>query len=161
MQQGVRNKNGTTMKKSMASIKRNKIIFYSVMMTPLILQFLVFYLYVNLNSFVLAFQEYSYDTGDYALAGFKNFIQIFKDFQTEQYLQSSIVNSLELFFWMMIFGSVVAIFFSYYIYKEHVGSMLFKIMLYLPNILGGVVVVIMYKYFVDNALPEFAKLLGI
>ena len=52
-------------------------------------------------------------------------------------------------------------FFSYYIYKKRFGSTAFKILLYLPNILGGVVVVIMYKFFVEDAVPVIGGLFGV
>ena len=155
-------KNGGARKKrsSMSSQKTQKLIFYCSMIVLPILQFLVFYVYVNTKSFTLGFQEYSYGTGEYTFAGFKNFKQIFADFKSKQYLSSTMWNSIELFFWLMIFGSFVAVFFSYYIFKKHPGSMLFKIFLYLPQMLGGVVVVIMYKFFVDMAVPEIGSLLG-
>ena len=145
---------------SMNSIKKNKLIFYYSMVILPLLQFLIFYVYINFQSFVLGFQEYSFETGEYFFAGIKNFKQIFSDFQTLSYLQNSVTNSLTLFIWTFIFGAILSVFFSYYIYKKHIGSTLFKIMLYLPHILGGVVVVIIYKYFVEDAFPAIAQFFG-
>ena len=144
---------------SLNSKKRAKLIFYISMMALPIAQFLVFYLYVNFDSFALAFKEYSFEEG-YILAGFDNFKAIFQDFAKDISLKSSVVNSLELFVWTIIFGSAVAILFSYYIYKEYRGHVAFKILLYLPQILGGVVVVIMYRFFMELAIPEIAMLFG-
>jgi ABC-type sugar transport system permease subunit len=101
----------------------------------------------------LGFQEYSFDQGTYIFVGFDNFAKIFRDFKSELMLSSSIKNSLTLFIWTFIFGSFGAVLFSYYIYKKNVGSELFKIVLYLPHILGSVVVVIMYEHFVERAIP--------
>lgn len=145
---------------SMQTMKKNKLIFYCTMVVLPVLQFLVFYLYINFQSFMLAFQEYSLDAGGYIFAGMENFLQIFEDFQTEKVLRSSIMNSLTLFFWTFIFGSIVSVFFSYYIYKKQFGSTAFKILLYLPNILGSVVVVIIYKFFVEDAVPTIGSLFG-
>ncbi|MBQ3505808.1 MAG: sugar ABC transporter permease [Clostridia bacterium] len=139
---------------SFSTYKRSRMRFYYMMVALPLLQFVVFYLYININSFILGFQEYSYATGKYSFAGLTNFKQIFADFKVEDALKFSVVNSLELYLWTMIFGSAVAIMFSYYIFKDKVGSMLFKIFLYVPHILGGVVIVIMYKYFVEIAIPE-------
>ena len=140
-------------KASMASVRRNKMIFCITMLVLPILQFLIFYVYVNLRSFALGFQEYSYATGKFEFVGVQNFKQIFKDFQTTVALRSSVTNSLTLFLWTFFFGSIGAILFSYYIYKKNVLSGFFKIILYLPHILGSVVVVVMYKYFVEDAIP--------
>ena len=145
----------------MSSQKTQQLIFYCTMIALPILQFLICYVYVNARSFTLGFQEYSYNTNSFHFVGFKNFKQIFSDFQTEKYLRDTIWNSLELFLWITLFGSFVAVFFSYYIYKKQPGSVLFKIILYMPNILGGVVVVIMYKFFVDIAVPEIGSLVGV
>jgi len=145
---------------SMSSIKKNQLIFYCTMVALPVAQFLIFYMYINFRSFALAFQDYSLDSGSFFFTGFSNFEKIFKDFQTMRYLRASIENSLSLFIWTFLFGAIASVFFSYYIYKKHIGSMLFKIMLYLPQILGGVVVVVMYKFFVEDAVPAIANLFG-
>lgn len=146
--------NKKTKRTSLSAKKRHTIIFYYSMIALPLLHFLVFYVYINFSSFTMGFQEYSYETGKYTWLGFDNFLKIFDDFKRLEYLRNSVVNSLELFIWTMIFCSMLAILFSYYIYKKQLGSSLFKVLLYLPNILGGVVVVIMFKFFVENAYPE-------
>lgn len=146
-------------KSAMATVKRSKLIFYCTAFALPILQFLVFYLYINFNSFMLAFQKYEFGKG-YVFDGLSVFKEVFHDFKTMDILLFSVKNSLLLFFWTFIFGSIGSIFFSYYIFKKRLGSMLFKIVLYLPQILGGVVVVVMYKYFMDNAIPEIVKLIS-
>lgn len=152
---------GRTKKSSMQTMKKNKLIFYCTMAILPVLQFLVFYVYINFRSFALAFQEFSFEAGGYIFTGIENFLQIFEDFQTVKYLRSSIINSLTLFFWTFIFGSIVSVFFSYYIYKKRFGSTAFKILLYLPHILGSVVVVIIYKFFVEDAVPTIGGLFGV
>ena len=160
MEEIIKNDGARKKTASMSSQKTQKLVFYCTMIVLPIVQFLVFYVYINAKSFTLGFQEYSYATGKYTFAGLKNFKQIFLDFQSKEYLWNTVWNSIELFFWLMIFCSFVAVFFSYYIFKKHPGSMLFKIFLYMPQMLGGVVVVIMYKFFVDMAVPEIGSLFG-
>ena len=156
-------KNMTINKKSkrgsLSAKKREIMIFYYSMIALPILQFLIFYVYINFSSFTLGFQEYSHKTGDYYWVGFKNFVTIFQDFKRLDYLRNSVANSLSLFVWTMIFCSMLAILFSYYIYKKSFGHSMFKVLLYLPHILGGIVVVIMYKFFVENGYPELMKTL--
>jgi ABC-type sugar transport system permease subunit len=101
----------------------------------------------------MAFQAFDYEKGFYSV-GFANFTQIFKDFQTEEVLIASVVNSLELFLWTFVFSAMLSVFFSYYIYKEHPCSGIFKVILYLPHIISGVVFVTMFKYFVNMAVPK-------
>lgn len=138
---------------SMQTVKRNKLIFYCSMVALPFLQFVIFYLFVNLRSFTLGFQEWSFEQGKYTFVGVENFKQIFRDFKETVALGASVKNSLTLFVWTFFLGSFGAVLFSYYIYKKNFGGEIFKVVLYLPHILGSVVVVIMYQNFVDKAVP--------
>ena len=142
----------------MQSYKKQSLIFYVTMMALPIAVVLVFYLYVNIRSFTLAVQRYDYEKG-FLLNGFNNFLDIFEDFKTEEFLVHSIKNSLELFFWTFIFSAMLSVLFSYYVYKDHLFSGIFKVILYMPHIISGVVFVVMYKYFVDVAIPGIHKLI--
>lgn len=144
-------------KSSVSTQKRNRLVFYVSMMALPIAVVVLFYLYVNFQSFAMAFQTFDHEKGFY-YTGFNNFIQIFKDFGTEEIFKASIVNSLELFMWTFVFSAMLSVFFSYYIYKEHPCSGFFKVILYLPHIISGVVFVTMFKYFVNMAVPELWKL---
>ena len=148
------NINKKAKRKSLSAKKRHTMIFYYSMIALPLLQFLVFYVYINLSSFTMGFQEFSAKTGNYHWKGFDNFIQIFKDFRELNTLRKSVVNSLSLFLWMMVFCSMLSILFSYYIYKKQLGSSWFKVILYLPHILGGIVVVVMFNFFVEDAYRE-------
>jgi multiple sugar transport system permease protein len=58
-------------------------------------------------------------------------------------------------------GVVFAVVFSYYIYKGYVGSGIFKIFLFLPSMVSSVVLIMIFKKFIDAAIPEmFSKLFG-
>lgn len=146
-------------KKTELSYDKKRLIFYCLVMFIPIVQVCIFYFYINFRSFGLGFFEYETLNGQYSFVGFKNFIQIFIDFKEKAYMVNSILNALELFVYMFIFGSVFAVLFSYYIYKKHPLSGVFKIILYSPQIISGMVFVIMYKFFVTSAIPEIWKLI--
>ena len=143
--------------KGLTNKKRKKWVFYTSMVTLPILQFLVFYIYVNFNSIVLAFQKYDYSQGAYIFSRIDNFKQVFYDFQHVNYLQHAFKNSFLLYFFSLLFGSTLAVLFSYYIYKKRLGSEVFKVILFLPSIISSVVLVIMFNYFVERAIPFFVK----
>lgn len=145
-------------KKGGLSLKeRNRLIFYCLMIALPVLQVCVFYIYINFRSVTLAFTTFDYDNRKYVPYGFNNFLQVFRDLRTSVVLKNSIVNSLELFLITLIFGLGLSIFFSYYIYKKRLGSKVFRFVLYAPHIISSVVFVIMYKYFVEVAVPEIWK----
>lgn len=141
-------------KGSLLSKDREKLVFYSLMMALPLLQVIVFYVYINFSSITLAFKEFDYDARVYVFNGFNNFAQVINDLRTSPRLVSALGNSIQLFLIALVFGFGFSIFFSYYIYKRRLGSTLFRFILYAPHIVSSVVFVIMYKYFVEVAVPE-------
>lgn len=137
---------------------RGKNIFYwSILAFPL-LQFVIFYVGVNLNSFALAFQKFDYTGNGYSFIGFENlfqnFLDVFKEFQEAKYLQTAVWNSVLVFVLGLVIGLTLALLFSYYIYKKCALSKFYKTILFLPYIISSITLVIIYKYFVEQAVPE-------
>ena len=137
---------------------RGKTIFYwSILAFPL-LQFIIFYVGVNLNSFALAFQKFDYSGNGYTFVGFENlfqnFLDVFKEFQEAKYLQTAVWNSVLVFILGLVIGLSLGLLFSYYIYKKCALSKFYKTILFLPYIISSITLVIIYKYFVEQAVPE-------
>jgi ABC-type sugar transport system permease subunit len=151
---------GKKLSGSMGKRSRRKLLFYVCVLALPVLQFCVFYIGVNVNSMLLAFKSYDYYTGQYNFVMFDNFKRIFDDFQTVQYMAASVKNSLFLYLFTII-GTVLSVFFSYYIYKKHAASGVFRVILFLPQIISAIVMVVMFKYFVERAIPfALEKLTG-
>ena len=140
-------------KNQAAKKNKSKLIFYICLMAIPMLQFVLFYVGVNFNSLLLAFKSYDYFTGGYSWIGFDNFKLAINSFITETSLISSIKNSLILYVFSVALGITLAVLFSYYIYKRRAFSGVFKVILFMPSILSSVVLVIMFKYFVESAVP--------
>ena len=136
---------------------RSKLIFYICGLALPLLQFAVFYIGVNINSVLLAFQKYDIREG-YSFAGFENFAKVFRDFAELEYLGNSILNSLILFAFTLL-GMFAALLFSFYISKKHFGCKLFRTVLFLPNIISNIVLVLMFKYFAENFIPTILELI--
>ena len=119
-------------------IKRN--LFFAGLVTLPIIQFCICYIYVNINSFILAFQHYEFAQGtlgfDITFAGFSNFKEAIEIISERSFMFG---NSLKLFFWQTIVGLTLALLFSYYIYKKYVMGGIFRVVLFMPKILSGVV----------------------
>lgn len=62
--------------KKITKRRKKELIFISVMLFYPLLQFIVTWTFVNINSIVLAFQRISFE-GDVSFAGLSNFAQIF------------------------------------------------------------------------------------
>jgi ABC-type sugar transport system permease subunit len=138
---------------------RGKTIFYwSILAFPL-LQFAIFYIGVNLNSFALAFQEFDmYDDGLKFIGLdrlWENFKAVFQEFGEADYLLTAFGNSIIAYLVGLVVGLTLALLFSYYLYKKFFMSKFFKVILFLPFIISSIILVIIYKYFVENAIPAF------
>ena len=78
--------------------RRKELIFYSLMMIIPIIQVIIFYFIININSISLAFKSYSYGgdgaLANYTFAGFENFKKCFIDLFNEYSLKSAFKNSM-------------------------------------------------------------------
>ena len=130
----------------MAESRRKRLIFYSIFIAFPVLHYLVFYVYINFNSFVLAFREYYIDSElgifTYRGAGFDNFAEAFKILNTEGL---AVGNSFLLLAVQLFIITPLALLFSFYIYKKRPGTELFRVMLFLPSVLSAVVFGLLYR----------------
>ena len=128
-----------------------KVLFYAGLLALPMLQFGIFYIYVNFNSFVLAVKEYDVLKFEYNYVGLKNFRDVFERIFTSEKGAFAIrfKNSLFNYGMTLIVGTGGAILFSYYIYKKQFMSGAFKIILFLPHIIPGVALISIFKYFID------------
>lgn len=145
-------------KKAKKRKARRKNLFYWCIIALPVLQFLIFYIGVNLNSFALAFQTFDYQNEGLKFVGFDNlfanFINVFNEIMEKQYIQTALKNSIVLYLISLLVGTTLALLFSYYIYKKARFSKIFQIILFLPSIISGITMVIIYKYFAEISIPE-------
>lgn len=134
-----------------SKIARGKILFYACIVAIPLLQFAIFYIGVNVNSFILAFQEWDGDLGVHKWYGIKNFEKVINDFFTNGQIKIALKNSLVLFLVGVVVGTTLALLFSYYIYKKQAGSRFFKTVLFMPNVVSSVTLSIMLLYFTTDA----------
>lgn len=130
--------------------------FYILMSAFPILQFVVFYILVNVNSFAMAFQEFDTLTNTSRWVGVSTIRDALKELASPNWMLA-LKNSLIAYLIGLLVGTVLALLFSYYIYKKLYGSMMFRVMLFLPSVLSSVVMVAIYKVFAENLVPELLE----
>lgn len=135
-------------------IKDKKLVFYiSLMIFPL-LQFCVFYIGVNFQSILLAFQKFENSEFTFLTENiFYNFKEVAKYFTEYNTLSVALKNTIILWLFTAIFGTGVAIFFSYYIYKCKKSGRFFRFILFLPSILPAILLSTIFKLFTSDVLP--------
>jgi ABC-type sugar transport system permease subunit len=142
--------------------KTKRIIWYCCFTAIPILQFLIFYVYVNLNSFILAFQEYSFsDEGKYQalFAGVNNFKHVLNYLKENLYL---LTNSLIYFIAVSCVVMFLSIIFGFYISKNFSGSKFFQIILFLPSLISQMALGLIFVYALDRTIPYiYQQLTGV
>lgn len=146
------------MKKASLSNKTTRdLIFCLIVLFVPVLQFSIFYIGVNVNSFVMAFQKYEIDEltgfGSFVGNGFENFKTIWVEITEGGKFGFAFNNSLSAFFWVTLVGMTLSLVFSLYIFKKMPAHRIFRVLLFAPSVLSSIVTVTMYKFFVESAIP--------
>jgi ABC-type sugar transport system permease subunit len=139
--------------KTINSQKAKSMAFYIIMLAFPVAQFCVFYIGVNFNSILMSFQKFNVATGNYEFDWLVNIQKVIRELSTYT-MTNAMKNSAIAFFVSVIVGVPLTLVFSYYIYKRYFFSGIFKIVLFMPSIVSSIAMVVMYKYFAENAIPN-------
>ena len=131
--------------------KRKEQGFYILVMALPTIQFLIFYLYVHIDSFLLPFQSYDLANGTMEWTT-KNFDLAFEALFSKNIMHGFSLNLMSYGISLLI-SMPLSLLFSFYIYKKNFGSKFFRVVLYLPSIISSLVFVIIYQNFIERALP--------
>jgi ABC-type sugar transport system permease subunit len=137
-------------------VNKKKLFYYGLMVIPL-LQFCIFYIGVNFQSILLAFQDYDNLNGKFEFISgdlFKNFKDIYVEYTVNNnIIPPAVKNSLILWFCTAICGTLIAIFFSYFIFKCKSIGRFYRFILFLPSILPGVLLANIFECLSRDVLP--------
>lgn len=133
--------------------------FYTAFMIWPVLHFCVFYIAINFNSLLLTFQKIDLVSGTTTWTLFGNLGTALDRIFTNPELVEAFGNSLLAYFVPLVIATPLALLFSYYIYKKMPLAGLFRVMLFLPSIISAIVMSVIFKFFVDSAIPEFVGLI--
>ena len=147
-------------KRRLGSLKDNLFV-YSLIGYPLIL-FCIFYIGINFNSIILAFQSID-GTGKH-FAGFKNF-QLFWQEMTGSgnLLFYSLINSLKMYAINLVICMPLYICFSYLLFKKCLFNRAISFLVMIPSIMSGLVISLVFVNFIgsNGPLTELCKIFGI
>lgn len=129
---------------------------YGMLIFPIV-QFAIFYVLINLNSILIAFQVfdgYSDNGGELFIWSWQNF----KNFFLEWRLPNSEViialkNTLKYFAVNLLFMIPACYLISYFLYKKMWGYKIFRVIFFLPSIISAVVLVTVYKNMIQKYGP--------
>lgn len=130
-------------------------IFCGLVLAVPVTQFFIFYIVVNFNSILMAFQKY--DKGEYLFNGLQNFRDMWEEIAHGSTLDA-LKNSLIVYICSSLLGLTLSLVFSFYIYKKMPLSKTFRVFLYLPSILSSMVTVTIFKQLVEIGVTDLFSL---
>ncbi len=140
--------------------KTSEAIFICFMLLLPVLQFIIFWIIPNFNSIILGFQHPV--THKFSTMNFEKFFkELFKGKgSTGRYpeIVYAIKNSLIYFAINIFISTPLVIFFSYILFRRIPLSGVFKVVFYLPSIIGGTVTATLFKTLFQNGAPMYELL---
>ena len=126
------------------SYKVNKVAY--ILLAPAILTVLIFSYYPLLRGAMMAFQEYGVSTGG-KYVGFENFAKVFFD----QDFWLSILRSIYFSFLYITLVFFPPITLAILLSEIPIGKIFYRVIYYLPAVISGIIVMLMWKSFFDPA----------
>ena len=118
--------------------------FLCVILAVPIIHFLVFWLYVNFDSILMAFQ---YKKANEVVWGFENYSRLWKDMHAEySEFWMALKNTLIFFFSNLLITLPVSLILCYFFFKKIWGYKVFRFVFYLPSIITSAAIVMLFKY---------------
>lgn len=127
---------------------------WSLLIYPAIL-FMIFYVGVNVNSLILAFQKIDIINNTRTFIGLENFANFFLVWQNDLLFNISVTNSLKMFIINFSISIPLMIIFSYYIYKKFLFTKAYRLLVMIPSVVSIFVICLLFKKFVQTGLPDF------
>ena len=144
--------------------RASEVIFIVAMLFFPLLQFVIFWIIPNFNSIILGFQNPT--DGSFTLDNFKLFFKYLFSGKTVTGEYNEIVYAIKN---SLIFAAVsifvctpIVVFFSYVLFRKVPMSGIFKVVFYLPSIIGATVTTTLFRALLLEGAPmfEFLKKIG-
>lgn len=152
-------------KKPKKNLKRNLFIF-SLLLIPL-LHFLIFWLYINVETISLAFMDWDYFSNTYKFVGIDNFTEQFRQFKERPETMNMFINAFRAIP-INITCLVLAVIIGYAFSKHIRGERVFRVIFYLPTMISIVIQTLCYRYMftyspgmLQGPAAELLRMLGI
>ena len=139
--------------KKQMKVQTKRTIFIWAMLALPLLNLLVFWLYVNIDSILMAFRNVNYGSGGQEYWTLDNFKTIYKMFTEEDQGANMLqygANTMK--YWLLgtVWSIPHSILLTYVFQKKLVGTKFFRVVLYLPSIICAVVMAGIFESFISG-----------
>lgn len=140
-----------SIKKNYSRLERRDFVFAYLLVLFPVVQFLIFWFYVNASSITLAFQN---GVGDFTWANFK---MVYQGFTSKDMLGVNLGKSLGRSFTLWIIGEAfifpVSLMTTYVLTKKIAGHYVFRVIYYIPGLMGAIIWTLLIKEMVGYSGP--------
>ena len=133
--------------------QRNNIFIFLMLLWPVI-HFIIFWVYINIDTIALTFQRFDVFSGEYVFYGLENYRSMIKNLQgyPSKTLQYALLNSFLFFPFNAVLLLPISIICAYILYKKVPGYAVFRIIFFLPSIISMVVLTMVFKFSFDSTI---------
>lgn len=139
------------------STRRWDCVFYWALIILPLVQFFLLYVCVNFQSILLAFQKYDMNTAQYHYNWSyfaENLSEILGDLFKSDLLGRAWWNSIKYYLVNLLIITPLSVFIAFFVYKKLPLAGYFRVVLYLPNMVAGMLTIFGYKYLIELGLPK-------
>ncbi|MBP5467510.1 MAG: sugar ABC transporter permease [Clostridia bacterium] len=143
-----------------------RVSFITTMLALPVAHYLIFFFYINFNSFFMCFKGFDYNLNGEVWVGVKNFVDLYYEvFRNDQgRFGNAVLNSFEYFFVGQFFSMPLGVLFAYFFFKEMPGYKFFRMVFFIPSLIPGIVMPLLYGFMLDSSfgvLDNLLKSLGL
>ncbi len=131
---------------------KEKVFIWAIWTVPFLI-FLVYQVGTSIETLTLAFKEYDTTTGEFFWVGFETFENAFNSLFGDQLIFNGLKNSIVIWCVNTFIMLPIQLLVSYSVYKKVFGAGSFKVILFLPQIISGMIWMLIFTYAVDYILP--------
>ena len=131
-----------------------ELIFIISMISVPIIWWSLGFLFTTSETIWLAFQRYDLETEGFVNNGLNSFSEVFRDIASGGVLGICLKNSFLLWCMSTFVVLPISLLISFSLYKNIYGNGFFKVILFLPQIVSGMVWVLVFKYLVEYGIPK-------
>lgn len=138
----------------MKSKKKNNVLLFIGFAGPAVLLFLFVIGWAFVNGVFMSFTDWNGISSTYNVVGLENYIKAFYDVNFWQ----SIARTFQYVIGVVIFTNIVAFLIAFLLTKGYRGQGLFRTGFFVPNLIGGVVLGIVWKFIFSEALVQLGSI---
>lgn len=137
--------------------KRADTLFIVSFLAYPMLLFIVFYVYVNFSSILLAFKQYDF-SGNYTWVAFENFKEFISNITgASDKWATGLVNSLKMYILCLVICMPLYILFSYILFKKCPLHKTLRTIVMIPQIVSGFIISMVFLKVIEGPIPDLMK----